>query len=716
MKKIYFILLAVVMLLNFAPGIYAQQTRAGEGEGEEEPDYTIDGVFQSLLGETLHFTTGSYKEEKNVGFSKEISAPVDGKYYIKLEALATGTATVTSVSKPSDIILVLDYSTSMNDSYGSITRKRALRNAVRAFLTTIHDNDRVARNADSNYAGDRVAIISFNEHATTRYPLTQISEGYSDMYASYNNDPPVANYTNPAEGLELAMAQWQSGGNPTTDESRTRAVVVFTDGCPSWHMSYVFDSDYVAETINNGNTLKSSYGASIYTIGLFNTNDSSWNTLGQPIIDYMNFLSSNFTGVTAACNNYPSRPSTSGTAINGTVTYSFSNYANLEAARAADAYATQAEAVSGNSDYFFMASDDPSSLNSIFQKVANQTGGSANSSLSAATATVDVVASSFDLPSGANTEIYIFTAPYRMNAAGTGPEWGPETLANHSGDVYDRIDADGNILERGLDVDDSIEYSIEGQKISVTGFDYSSNWCGPIKSGNNIIGYQGHKLIIVIPIQMSENAVGGPNVATNEEGSGIYINPDDEDPVVKFVSQHVSLPTNIHINKQNLKVGESAKFDIMRATLPADWPAQPTAQNYKNLTWSYVSSVFVTRHSNDDEDDPIVKIKGLPSATTSGDYIYKIVESDWGWSYVFSKATDTTGEIEITDKELVTTDKFITNPIIFVNTPETDIDFKVRHAESKATNSFIGSGTVGYDDSKSNGRTVIGESTTPAQN
>ena len=215
---------------------------------------------------------------------------------------------------------------------------------------------------------------------------------------------------------------------------------------------------------------------------------------------------------------------------------------------------------------------------------------------------------------------------------------------------------------------------------------------------------------------MSENAVGGPNVATNEEGSGIYINPDDEDPVVKFVSQHVSLPTNLHINKQNLKVGESAKFDIMRATLPANWPAQPTAQNYKSLTWSYVSSVFVTRHSNDDEDDPIVKIKGLPSATTSGDYIYKIVESDWGWSYVFSKATDTTGEIEITDKELVTTDKFITNPIIFVNTPETDIDFKVRHAESKATNSFIGSGTVGYDDSKSNGRTVIGESTTPAQN
>ena len=710
MKKIYFILLTVAMLLNFAPGIHAQQTRAGEGEGEgegEEVDYTIDGVFQRLLGETLHFTTGSYDEKNNVGFSKEISAPVDGKYYIRLEALAKGTATVTEITKPSDIILVLDYSSSMDNS-----RRNALRTAVRSFLTTIRDKDQVARGVDPNFGGHRVAVMSFNANATKLYDLTQINTGYTTMYNYFGNDFGTANYTNPASALNLAMEQWNIGGQATTDETRTRAVVVFTDGCPSHTGSYDFDCDYAKDAIDAANKFKSDYDASVYAVGLFSTSHNSWRTIGQHVLDYMNFMSSNFTGVTSVAPPTGQGSMTTNGSVRGTITYSFPEYPDISTvaqARQSEKYADATEAQAGNSDYFFMATN-ASSLEAIFKKIANQTGTADNTSLSAATATVDVVASSFDLPNGADTEIYIFTAPYQMNEAGTGPEWGPETLADHSTDLYDQVDADGRVIREDVDVDNAIDYDIVGNKITVTGFDYSSNWCGPIKNASQqIIGYQGHKLIIIIPIQMNENAVGGPNVATNEPGSGIYANATDTEPVIKFETQHVSLPVNLHINKQNLKVGESAKFDIMRASLTNEWPKNPTADDYNGLDWKYMTTVFVTRHSNDDEDDPIVKIKGLPSKSDDGPYIYKIVEKDWSWSYTFKQATDSSGTIVIEDKELVTSDKFITNPIIFENTPETDIDKKVRHAESKATNTFTGNGKVGYDDSRGNGRKVIGD-------
>ena len=50
------------------------------------------------------------------------------------------------------------------------------------------------------------------------------------------------------------------------------------------------------------------------------------------------------------------------------------------------------------------------------------------------------------------------------------------------------------------------------------------------------------------------------------------------------------------------------------------------------------------------------------------------------------------------------TDLLITNPFKFKNTPKTEIDQKIRHAESKATNDFIGTGSATYVDSKNNGR------------
>ena len=178
---------------------------------------------------------------------------------------------------------------------------------------------------------------------------------------------------------------------------------------------------------------------------------------------------------------------------------------------------------------------------------------------------------------------------------------------------------------------------------------------------------------------MDDEAVGGPSLNTNGPGSGIYVNGVNQFP---FVSPQVSLPVNIHIRKEGLEVGESAKFRIDRSSDGGN-------------TWTPVTSVFVTRTANDDktgENAPITKIIGMPAtdnSTPAKEYIYKIVEEPWTWSYNSGHTT--------TDR----TDLLEVNPFIFTNTKKENIDNKVKNGESKTFNTFLPGNTEGsYVDSK----------------
>ncbi len=262
-------------------------------------------------------------------------------------------------------------------------------------------------------------------------------------------------------------------------------------------------------------------------------------------------------------------------------------------------------------------------------------------------------------------------------------------------------------------VDATIGISLEGtNKIKVTGFDYSSNFCGPVYKLNEptvVDHYQGYKIIIMIPIKMNPDAVGGPDVNTNGAGSGIFVKEGDATAFVPYESPTVSLPVNIYITKKGLKGGESAKFMIERATLPKSGPVV-----YSELTWTYVSTVFVTK-SKGSTTDPIVYVRGLPanqdvvigegdSATTEHrSFVYRISEENWSWSYT-----------PYTPPQYTDTEN-IDNSFTFSNTPIENIDVKVRHAESKATNIFkpgVVEGNVIYDDSKTNTRTKTNTNTT----
>ena len=667
MKKIFTFILAAAAMLAFAPVLSAQYTDSGKG----------------------------------IAYSKTISQPDSmGIYTITLESFATGSITISNSSKPVDLILVLDVSSSMDDDYGSTTRIEALKTACKAFIQSVYDKDAAARQSVSNYAGHRIAIVPYNSNVGTVTGWTQVSTGKTtldDAIDALDTD----RGTRPDKGLQSANNLLTTAENDATRAGSSKVVVLFTDGCPSESGSYTFECGTAAEVITEAHTVKQSvasggHAAKLYTVGLFETSGSQWSTLKNYVLDYLNYASSNFPDATATGSNGSGQGGQGGgqnARISGTITYS-----NVGNGRNDTNYSSD-----GSSGFFRMASDDPSSLSGIFEDITNSEADTPLSADESSVTEVDVVSSSFMLPPGADeSSIKVYTARC-IGKEGDYLTFGPDTLVNGRTEKYEKLDSLHHATGVYYDIDDSIQVhlsaSVAGSskldQIEVKGFDFSSNFCGPIVVNNVTTGYRGNKLIVKIPIKMDSTAVGGPNCDTNAPGSGIYVNGE---PIVDFTSPKVSLPVNLHIRKTGLDEGESAKFTVYRATLPTAWKDSlnyHTQAEYDALNWTPVSSVFVTRHEGQSAGSPLTKIMGLPSTDASDNrFIYKIVEDNWSWSY----------NMVYSYPEIPTSDNLVTNPFIFNNEKKDQIDTKVRHAESKVTNTFKTGGGAAYDDSKENNR------------
>lgn len=708
MKKIYNILLATVALLAFAPTVIADGEGEGEGE-EQEVDYTINGQIKDAGNNNAspefpeETDTGVHNDEINkVAYSKNISKPFsDGTYWIKLETWATGSAAQIITSTPSDIILILDSSTSMDTrdyNYGTsgrITRLAALQEATKDFIESIWKNDSDVTAVDPSYPGNRISIITYDDNPYTLSNQGVWRQGTSDNKAIWFDigangvketlknavdNINTHNWTRPDRGMEVAIRDLLSGNTDATKkrDDANLIVVMFTDGVPahSQGQGNTFENEDANKAIIQGYQLKKTYGAALFTVGLISPTSTDQNIRkGRYFLD---LLSSNYPDAQVRNNSNwtVSNGTVSVTNLTGTNTYEDGEYYQLV--------------------------DENTDLSSIFDAIAQQSGGSANQSLSAATSTVDIVSNSFILPDGANSEnieeyIKVFTA--KLNRIENGKYiFDPEVLVDHSDDEYYALDDNGAPTGNPLDVDENIGVELIGTNgIKVTGFDYSGNFCGPIYENgwnasmpgadDHIDHYQGHKVIIMIPIKMNPDAVGGPNVSTNGDGSGIILEGQDT-PLVPFESPTVSLPVNIYIKKTGLNHGESAKFKIERADLPADGSIPESG-------WTYVSSIFVTQPETANDEDPvIVKVKGLPAnRTKTVGYIYRVTEEEWAWSY----NRDETPQYTVTSK--------VDNPFTFDNSIKDDIEVKLHHAESKVNNVFKKTAaSKEYNDSKTNTR------------
>ena len=559
-----------------------------------------------------------------------------------------------------------------------VTRLRALKEAVAEFIEEIYHNavyeNEGYTNKRATVLTNRISIVVYSTYENQDDDdVTKVLVDWTDVAtASGDRNETILKalaaetyHTGTAsdDGMVHAFNQIKKITD-TRKQEASQTVVMFSDGSP--HSQTWSDSSsgpYANLAIGTAKEIEA-WGATVFSVLLYT------GTPPANLTNYMQGLSSNYPNATS--------------------------YTNLGArCDDEDTYGENAkEAI-----YYHNAGDD---LSGVFKAIAQQSGGDSNTSLTAATSTVDIVSDSFVFPEGIfeegadiNDYVKVFTAKLEKIENGE-YVFLEEVMAPYSTDTYDKYEK-GVLKREDVDIDGTtdeptISVVLDGGKtIKVTGFDYANNWCGPVKDEDGqTIDYQGHKMIIMIPIKMNPDAVGGPDVTTNIVGSGIIV-PGQTEPIVSFESPTVSLPINLHIEKIGLNPGESAKFRIERAEIPLEgsWSLEEITD------WHYVTSIFVTQPQGaDPSNKPMVKVRGMASVGKNSDneevgYVYKITEEDWSWSY----ERDATPQYTVTTK--------VTNPFSFSNTKKKELEYKLRHAESKATNIFkMEGGVIRYDNSK----------------
>lgn len=286
----------------------------------------------------------------------------------------------------------------------------------------------------------------------------------------------------------LIMANGILNANPVpTGETRNRVVIVFTDGSPT--NSNGFQRAVANSAISTANAIKAG-GTTVYSIGIFSGADAS--TAGkEPDEDYYDdgFWGPNYTDaeMSAACNWFMQKVSSN----NGTP----------------------------RTPSYYLSAGDSASLNNIFQQISNQieTGG-AETTLGSETVVKDIISPYFTLPAGT-------------------------TASDIRIDTYDCTGKTGNTYTwSGISGGPGgASATVSGDQVSVTGFDFSKNWCGTETNAQGTTTVRGKKLVISFTVDPKSDFLGGNDVITNTS-AGIYENGSTQTPVMTFDQPTVNVP------------------------------------------------------------------------------------------------------------------------------------------------------------------------------
>ena len=278
--------------------------------------------------------------------------------------------------------------------------------------------------------------------------------------------------------LGLDMAQRILSANPVQpNEKRNRVVIVFTDGAPT--SSNGFETGVADKAITYAGTIKTT-GATVYTIGIFAGADAT-SAGTEPKRD----LGQNSNSMNSACNWFMQQVSSN----NGT----------------------------SRTPSYYLSAADAGSLSNIFQQISDniETGGS-SSTLTEESVVRDIISPQFTLPAGS-------------------------TVSDITLETYACTGKDGDTYTwRQNDTAMGATATIDGNSVSVTGFDFSENYVGTV-TNNASVTYRGHKLVIRFSVKPQPSFLGGNNVPTNA-GAGVYENKDSETPVREFPQPTVNVP------------------------------------------------------------------------------------------------------------------------------------------------------------------------------
>lgn len=514
-KRILSLVLCVAMLLSMclfmgagvmddASDAPAESTAAAQVQAPQTVVYTAAGPFlpavsvQPVLRAVR--ASGANELKDGLNLSKTATANADGSYKIRMEAFTTGKVTTTTSIAPCDIVLVLDQSGSMaynfdgdKTSTDSARRQYAMKQAVNTFIEAVADK----YNAEKS--DHRISIVTFGSDASVLQGWTPVSQdGKKTLQGKITGLPGTpSGATNVDDGMKQAETLMGSGYNYTgSNTTRQKVVVLFTDGVPTQQRD--FDTTVANGAIQSAKALKDA-GATVYSVGIFNGakpeqtygdtgfDESSNGTVGSHWADskwlgigdvgaydvpagnrFLNYISSNYRDASEiGIKNY------------SRTTWYLAIYNGWEITRN----------FNRTSSSYYLTANDSASLSRIFTTISENIG-QASIDLSSSTVVKDIVTPYFTMP--ANTaDVKLYTADYN------GKSFGMEQPAGS--DVRATIDANANT-------------------VSVTGFDFNKYYVADKQHE----GTYGKKLIIEFSVQRKPGFVGGNNVPTNGDTSGVY--------------------------------------------------------------------------------------------------------------------------------------------------------------------------------------------------
>lgn len=268
--------------------------------------------------------------------------------------------------------------------FSSNTKITALKSAVNGFIDAIATGNPDSKIAIVKLAGDKKDTVgneTYKESGYT-YNYTQIVQGLTKVDSdgavalkSSVNALTAGGATSADYGLEKAIDVFGAAGQVPKD--RNRVVIMFTDGEPNHDNG--FDGRVAKAAIDKAKTLKNeSYGASVYTIGIFD---------GASV------------GESLPANNDNGRTN---------------RYMHLVSSNYPEASSMKDTGTGAVTNGFYKVASDASSLGAVFTKLGDAIG-KPSINLSSTAVLTDNIASNFQAPANA-TDVKVYTADYNGNS------------------------------------------------------------------------------------------------------------------------------------------------------------------------------------------------------------------------------------------------------------------------------------------------------------
>lgn len=445
-----------------------------------------------------------------------------------------------------------------------INRKQALQKAAQSFVNNVQAN------ANRTDAAHRIAIVGFGSGVmdNEQYPDYQNTEilttnslrgtsgkpyntletkDYKEALVSCQNEL-VNNAINALDAggatrvdLGLDMAERIFANNPVEDDTdgipkRNRVVVVLSDGKPTGFSDW--DQEVANEAVEHSYTMKSTYKATVYSIGIFpGANASETNPSDDTNENhFMQALSSNY----LKARGY----------VNRKHWYDNKGERNPNL----------------NGKSYYLSAADSEGLDDVFEQISNEVGGAELTELGATTVVQDVISPYFEL-SGSTNDIKVYTADC-TKVDGDDQSGYSYTFGEKQDFVSATVDCKDNVIH-------------------VSDFDFSANYVG---TDNN--QPRGQKLIIQVPIRYkNQTSFGGNNIPTNDATSGVY-NSTGKTCYGNFEQPAVSHPVDYKIKSSDQTIYFTNPADLSSLL---DYEEGYKADGKKN---KFVNIEYVLKHEN----------------------------------------------------------------------------------------------------------------------